>query len=51
MYHWMGKPNSNKKKSIFISHYVRFTLKLKKVACLVQDVVSPYCGDKRMVRR
>jgi len=25
-------------------------LKLKKVACLIQDVVSPHCGDKRMVR-
>jgi len=23
-------------------------LKLKKVACLIQDAVSPHCGDKRM---
>jgi len=26
-------------------------LNLKKVACLIQDVVSPHCGDKRMARR
>jgi len=26
-------------------------LNLKKVACLIQDVVSPHCGDKRMTRR
>jgi len=26
-------------------------LKLTKVACLIQDVVSPHCGDKRMARR
>jgi hypothetical protein len=26
-------------------------LKLKKVACLIQDVISPHCGDKRMARR
>jgi hypothetical protein len=33
-----------------LNNYVRFPLKLKKVACLIQDV-SPHCGDKRMVRR
>jgi hypothetical protein len=32
------------------SYNVRLPLKLKKVACLIQDVVSPHCGDKRMVR-
>jgi SAM-dependent MidA family methyltransferase len=26
-------------------------MKLTKVACLIQDVVSPYCGDKGMARR
>jgi hypothetical protein len=30
-------------------HYVRFPLKLKKVASLMQDVVSPHCRDQRMV--
>jgi len=25
-------------------------LNLKKVACLIQDIVSPHCGDKRMAR-
>ena len=32
-------------------HYLRFPSKLKTVACLIQDVVSPHCGDKRMVVR
>ena len=29
---------------------VCFPLKLAKVTCLIQDVVSPHCGDKRMAR-
>ena len=28
-----------------------FPLKLKKVACLIQDGVSTHCGDKRMAWR
>ena len=28
-----------------------FSFKIKKVACLLQDVVSPHCVDKRMVLR
>jgi hypothetical protein len=27
-----------------------FTFELRKVSCLIQDVVSTYCGDKRMAR-
>jgi len=44
----------NQRKNVHItdknSYNVRLPLKLKKVACLIQDVVSPHCGDKRMVR-
>ena len=36
--------------NIVVLHFVRFPLNLKKVACLIQDVVSPHCGDKRMAR-
>jgi hypothetical protein len=38
-------------KVFFILHYVCFPLKLMKVICLIQDVVSPHCGDKGMERR
>ena len=27
-----------------------FPLKLKKLACLIQDIVSPHCGDKRIAQ-
>jgi hypothetical protein len=30
---------------------VRFPLQLTKVAGLIQEVASPHCEDKRMVRR
>ena len=32
-------------------YYVRFPLKLTEVACLIQNGVSPHCGDKSMARR
>jgi hypothetical protein len=32
-------------------HYLCFPLKITKAACLIQDDVSPHCGDKRMARR
>jgi hypothetical protein len=32
-------------------YYVRFPLKLTEVASLIQDGVSPHCGDKSMARR
>jgi hypothetical protein len=30
--------------------FCTFPLNLKKVACLIQDAVSPHCGDKRMAQ-
>jgi len=38
-----------KERSLSNVHNVRFPLKLKKVASLIQDVVSPHRCDKRMV--
>ena len=39
------------KQHIFVHLRIHFPLNLKKVARLIQDVVSSHCGDKEMARR
>ena len=35
---------------IYLTLYT-FSFEINEVACLIQDIVSPHCGDKRMARR
>ena len=34
-----------------IAFYLTYSFEINEIRCLIQDVISPHCGDNRMVRR